>query len=225
MYLETAAAGVTCQVIFPPWGTVYYHFASWRDSGLWRALNKYLRRRLRRRLKRQADPSAGVVDSQSVKGGVHQDNGYDGGKKVNGRKRHVLVDTLGLLLVVLVTPANTSDQRGVRMLLQHAQYESTRLRHLWADQGYRGASLMEALLVTFGVVLEIVGQVGKRQGFQLQARRWVVERSLAWYGNYRRLAKDYEVLTTTSEAFIYMASCDLMLKRLAGTAGPAWRCR
>jgi putative transposase len=114
MCLETAIGGAT----YPPWQSVDYHLAKGRDRGLWRKLNKDLRRSLRRQLGRQEAPSAGVVDSQSVKGSVHEGNGYDGGKKVNGRKRHVLVDTLGLLLEVVVTAANGSDQRGLRSLVE-----------------------------------------------------------------------------------------------------------
>jgi len=208
---------------FPPWQSVYYYFNKWRQQGLWQKLNKHLRRRLRRFYGRKAQPSAGVVDSQSVKGSVHAGNGYDGGKKVNGRRRHVLVDTLGLLLAVVVTPANVSDQRGLRRLLEQVHADLPRLRHLWVDQGYRGVDFLAAILETFLVVVEVVKPPEGKQGFQLQARRKVVERSLAWYGNYRRLARDYEVLAQTSECLIYLASCDVMLKRLAGTSTPKFK--
>lgn len=117
----------------------------------------------------------------------------------------------------------TSDQWGLRALLQRSRHELPRLHHLWVDQGYRGVAFIAAMLLSFGVVLDVVGGDKKQKGFCLQARRWVVERSLAWYGNYRRLARDYEVLPESSETFIYLASCDLMLKRLAGTSCPAWQ--
>jgi putative transposase len=116
-------------------------------------------------------------DSQSVKGSVHEGNGYDGGKKVNGRRRHVLVDTLGLLLEVVVTAANVSDQKGLRSLLQRARHELPRLHHLWVDQGYRGVDFIKAMLLAFGVVLDVVTSKGGQKGFCLQARRWVVEMS------------------------------------------------
>ncbi len=170
-------AGATCQEIFPPWQSVYYHFAKWRDMSLWRKLNKHLRRRLPKQLGRDEEPSAGVVDSQSIKGSVHQGNGYDGGKKVNGRKRHLLVDTLGLLLEVVVSAANVSDQQGMRALLRHARHELPRLHHLWVDQSYRGAAFINAMLLAFGVVLEVVSTKERQKGFCLQARRWVAEMS------------------------------------------------
>ena len=203
---------------------MYYHFAKWRDDGLWRKLNKYLRRRLRKQLGRNTEPSAGCADTQSVKAGSLHSNGYDGAKHVNGRKRQVLVDTLGLVLAVLVTSANVPERKGLSLLLQQSKPLLPRLHHLWLDQGYQGSSFAKRILLCFGVLLDIVARRTER-GFGLQARRWAVERTLAWLGNYRRLAKDYETLSASSEAFIYLASCDLITKRLAATNAASWRLR
>lgn len=219
-----AAPGATYLGIFPPWQTVYYHFARWRDEGLWRKLNKHLRRKLRKRLGRNEEPSAGCADSQSVKAGGLYNNGYDGAKSVNGRKRHLLVDTLGLVLAVLVTPADVPERKGLSHLLQPARPILPRFHHLWVDRGYKGVAFTKRILLCFGVVLEIVARRSEK-GFGLQARRWVVERTFAWLGNYRRLSKDYETLTASSEAFIYLASCDLITKHLAGTNSIPWRLR
>ena len=203
---------------------MYYHFAKWRGAGLWRKLNKYLRRKLRKKLGRHEEPSAGCADSQSVKAGSLHGNGFDGAKSVNGSKRHLLVDTLGLVLSVLVTRANIPERKGLALLLAQSRHRLPRLHHLWLDRGYQGGTFIKRILLCFGVVLEIVARRDER-GFALQARRWVVERTFAWLGNYRRLAKDYETLSSSSETFIYLASCDLMMKRLAQTNTTPWRSR
>ena len=210
---------------FPPWQSVYYHHAGWREAGLWRKLNKHLRRKLRKKLGRNEEPSAGCADSQSVKAGSLLGNGYDGAKSINGIKRHLLVDTLGLVLTVSVTAANVPERKGLARLLSCSRHQLPRLHHLWLDKGYRGQAFAKRMLLCFAVVLEIVSAPKGSIGFILQHRRWVVERTFAWFGNYRRLAKDYEHLSRSSETFIYMASCDLMLKRLAGTNACSWRLR
>jgi putative transposase len=207
----------------PAWQSVYYHFAKWRDVGIWKRINKRLRKRLRKRAGRKKNPSVGIMDSQAVKGTVHTGNGYDGGKKVNGRKRHLLVDTLGLLLTVVVTEANVSDQAGLRHLLTTMSGKLFRLELIKADEAYRGQNFSAWVEQTYQRSLEIVKRREGAMGFQLQAQRWIVERTLAWLGNYRRLSKDYEVLSKTSEAFVYLAMVDLMTKRLAGCSTPAFR--
>lgn len=203
---------------------MYYHFAKWRAAGVWRKLNKHLRRELRKRLGRDEEPSAGCADSQSVKAGYLHGNGFDGAKSVNGKKRHLLVDTLGLVLAVLVTPADVPERKGLSLLLNRSRPQLPRLHHLWLDRGYRGVAFVNRILLCFGIVVEIVSRRSEK-GFGLQARRWVVERTFAWLGNYRRLGKDYEALTASSEAFIYLASCDLITKRLALTNRTPWRSR
>lgn len=210
---------------FPPWQSVYYHYSEWREAGLWRKLNKYLRHKLRKRLGRNEEASAGCADSQSVKAGSLWCNGYDGAKSINGAKRHLLVDTLGLILVVIVTAANVPERKGLARLLSRSRHQLPRLHHIWLDKGYRGHVFAKRMLLCFAVVLEIVNAPKGTQGFVLQHRRWVVERTFAWLGHYRRLAKDYEQLSSSGEAFIYMASCDLMIKRLAGTNATSWRLR
>jgi putative transposase len=192
--------------------------------GLWRKLNKHLRRALRKKLERHEEPSAGCADSQSVKAGSLYGNGFDGAKSVNGRKRHLLVDTLGLVLAVLVTSANVPERQGLSLLLNGSKPYLPRFHHLWLDRGYKGVAFTNRILLCFGITLEIVARRADKS-FGLQARRWVVERTFAWLGNYRRLSKDYETLPASSEAFIYLASCDLITKRLAHTNVVPWRNR
>lgn len=209
---------------FPPSGTVYYHYAKWRDKGFWRKINKRMRRKLRLIAGRHSDASVALADSQSVKGTVHVGNGYDGNKKVNGIKRHILVCTMGFLLNVAVTTANTSEKEGLHMLLAGLWEDCPRLKTIRTDQGYRlGDIFKNCILEAYGWVIEMVLRPKDQKGFVVIPKRWVVERTFAWLGNYRRLSKDYEVLNSSSEAFIYMAMVDLMTKRLAGTSTPSFR--
>jgi putative transposase len=177
-----------------------------------------VRQQARRRHRRAAEPSAGSVDSQSVKVASQPGpKGFDGGKAVNGRKRHVLVDTLGLIIAVIVTAANIDDRVGLRHLLtQYFADGVKRLRHLWVDGGYTGAGIrgwVAGLKKTYKIVLEVVEQ--HRPGFHLVKRRWVVERTFSWLFNYRRHSKDYEVLTQNSEAMIQISMIHLLVRRLA----------
>lgn len=204
----------------PPWQTVYYHFRKWRLSGLWEKINRLLREQVRQAAGREATPSAAIVDAQSVKTTLVKGvRGFDAGKKVNGRKRHIVVDTLGLLLLVLVTSGDVQDKPGGKQLLTKL-FQSValpRLKLLWADGGYGGQPFATWVRATFGWVWQVVKRNTAVKGFEVLARRWVVERTFGWLNNYRRLSKDYEELTESSETLIYLAMSHIMLRRLAGT--------
>ena len=200
---------------FPPWPTVYYHFNKWRRDEVWEPINTLLREQLRQSEGREKTPSAAIIDSQSVKGSaVKGKRGYDAGKQVNGRKRHLIVDTIGLLLCVVVTAANLQDRDGAKLVFEAIRARFPRLKLIWADGGYRG-QLIDWVKAKFHWILEIVKRTDDVKGFQVLPRRWVVERTFSWLGTYRRLSKDYECLTQTSETFIYIAMSHLMVRRLA----------
>jgi putative transposase len=208
---------------FPPRKTVYHYFRRWRIDGTWEQLNTALREMVRVQAGRAKQPSAAVLDSQSVKtveGG--SERGYDAGKNVAGRKRHTVVDTLGLVLGVLVTAANVQDRAAAKLVLQLVfdrlsaltPWRWNGLKKIWADGNYRG-ELIGWVQAMFGWTLEIVAKLPDQVGFQVLPKRWLVERTFAWLNRQRRLSKDYERLPQTSEAFIYVAMTRLMLRRLA----------
>lgn len=200
---------------FPPKSTVFHYFNNWRKNETWKNMNDSLRQKLRRAEGRKAEPTAGIIDSQSVKTSDRSlDRGFDAGKKINGRKRHLLVDTLGLVLLAVVHIGSIQDRDGAKLLLEKALKFFPTLKLIWADGGYAG-QLVDWVQKTCGWVLEIVKRSADLTGFHILPRRWVVERTFGWLIKYRRFSRDYEHFPQTSEAFIYTAMTHLMLRRLA----------
>ncbi|MEU6973808.1 IS5 family transposase [Kitasatospora aureofaciens] len=202
---------------FPPWDRVYAFFRRWRDLGLVKEFHDRLRGKVREKAGRDPEPSAGVIDSQSVKADAvvgADSRGFDGGKLINGRKRHVVVDTLGLLLAVMVTAADTGDRAAAQTLLAQVAAAHHLLALVWADGGYTG-SLVEHCLTALALVLAIVKRSDDMRGFVVLPKRWIVERFFAHLMQSRRLVRDFERSTSSAEAMVYWSMTLLMTRRLA----------
>jgi putative transposase len=205
---------------FPPWQTVYYHWRQFCRTGLWTLLYRALHEAERRRVGRDPHPSAAIMDAQSVKtvGESGRIRGYDAHKCVKGRKRHLLVDTLGLPLSFYVTPANVHDTFGAHCLLAGLKYFVPRLKIIWADQAYQGHNLADWCRSTGDWELEIVKRISGTRGWSQQPKRWIVERTFAWLLRNRRLVVDYERKVQTSETLIEVAMIRLLLARIGRQA-------
>jgi transposase len=200
---------------FPPFSTVQRFFYRWRDAGLWQTINHFLVMRTREAAGREASPTAGVLDSQSVKTTeAAGPRGYDAGKKIKGRKRHVLTDTNGLLVAAVVHQADIQDRDGAPLVLASARYLYPWLRHVFADGAYSGAKLDTALENIGRWTIEVIKRSDAASGFVVLPRRWVVERTFAWLNRNRRLAKDFEATLESALAWLFLASVKLLMRRL-----------
>ncbi|WP_405576315.1 IS5 family transposase [Streptomyces sp. NBC_01092] len=209
---------------FPPWQSVYGYFAHWQRDGIFAQLNGLLRELVRAQEGKGRHPSACVVDAQSVKTSTSvpaRTQGVDAGKKIVGRKRSIITDTLGLLLAVLVTAASVQDSTAGRALLGQVAADHPGLRKVWVDRGYRKHFIEHA--ATLGIDLEIVQRAPATRGFTPIPKRWAVERTYGWLMLHRRLARDYETHPHRSEAMIHLAMTDLMARRLTGENTISWR--
>jgi len=201
---------------FPPFTTVQYCFQGWRDDGIWCRINHALAMRARELEGREASPSAGVIDSQSVKTTeAAGPRGYDAGKKINGRKRHLLVDTIGLMVAAIVHRADIQDRDGAPLLLASMRRAFPWLRHVFADAGYAGEKLRAALVKMGRWTIDIVRRCDTAKGFEPLPRRWVVERTIAWLNRNRRLAKDFEASIESAQVWLFIANVKLLSRRIA----------
>jgi putative transposase len=201
---------------FPHYTVVYYYYRQWVNRGIWEPINAALRERFRQEIGRNAEPSAAIIDSQTVKGTSESsvESGFDGGKKIKGRKRHIVVDTIGCVIQVVVHAANIHDGKAARKVLEELFKDGRKLQKIWADMGYKGKAFAEWVKAQFGCDFEVVNKKAG-SGFQILPRRWVVERTFAWLIRSRRLSKDYERKPTSSASQVYVSSIRLLLRKMS----------
>lgn len=219
--LKTGCSWASLPNDFPNYQTVYGYFRRWQADGVWQKVQTVLVSRERKRVHKKATPTGACLDSQSVKttaiGG--EARGVDGGKKIKGRKRFILTDTLGLLLAVIVCAANTSEKKGAKLLLQRCKDQPClaflvgNIQKVWVDGGFRGSDLLDFVTKLWGWLWEITLRSDKTVNFQVLPKRWVVERTFAWFNHSRRLSKDYEKTTASSEAMVQIAMIRLLINR------------
>lgn len=202
---------------YGPWETVYGTFARWKAGNVWESLNDCLRSSVRKQEGKRSRPTACILDSQTVRSADHGGEvGYDAAKKTKGRKRHLLVDTLGLILGVWITAANTPERAGAQGLLERVLVWFTWLRKMWVDGGYSGPDFAAWVrTIRPKLEVEVVRRCDDVKGFKVLPRRWVVERTFGWLMKQRRLVRDYEKTETSAAAMVYIAMIRIMLRRLA----------
>lgn len=209
---------------FPPRSTVYGYYAEWEKDGTTEVIHDLLRRRVRTAAGRAAEPTAALVDSQSIRTSNNvpeASQGIDAGKRIKGRKRHIVTDTLGLLLVVMVTAASMQDTTGGRLLMDAVAAGHSSVTKVWADSGYKRSVIERG--AAYNIDVEVVSKLQGQQGFQPLPKRWAVERTFGWLALHRRLVRDYETLPNRSQTMIHWAMIDNMSRRLAGESTPTWR--
>ena len=200
---------------FPKWQLVYYYFRKWDSTGVIEQVHDALHEQIRDELGKEKSPSLGLMDSQTVKSSsMTEEKGFDGNKQLNGRKRHIMTDTLGLLMGVVVHAANIGERAGAKLLLDKVRGKYPGLKKILVDQGYTGIDFAQWVVSTFGWVLEVVARVVGISGFNVLPKRWIVERTFGWFNFQRRLAKDYELLPACSEAMIRLSMIRIMLNKI-----------